>query len=108
MPCNSWSGCKPLSPGRTLGRDRHVRLPLAAVARPDLAPAALVRSEGVTHPLRDLAALGTRERVRAAVGVCVDFDPDEHAERIVAEVLRVRVPEFVQDVSDEQAAEEVA
>ena len=69
-------------------------LPLAAVARPDPAPAPLVRSEGVTHPLRDLAALGTRERVRAAVGVCVDFDPDEHAERIVAEVLRVRVPEL--------------
>ena len=52
----------------------------------------------MTHPLRDLAALGTRERVRAAVGICVDFDPDEHAERIVAEVLRVRFEQTLPEV----------
>lgn len=43
------------------------------------------------HPLADLAALQTRERIRSALGPCVDVDPDAHAERVVSVVLRVRV-----------------
>ncbi len=48
------------------------------------------------HALYDLAAITTRERIRAAVdGNCVpSLDPDLHADRITDVVLRVRVPDL--------------
>ncbi len=43
----------------------------------------------MSHLLHDLAALSTRQRIRAALGPCAGLDPDEHADRITQDVLRV-------------------
>ncbi len=56
----------------------------------------------MTHPLTDLAALSTRQRIRAALGPCAGLDPDEHADRITKDVLQVRIPqiELIEHLND--------
>lgn len=55
------------------------------------------------HPLHELARLTTRERIREAIdGCCVpSLDPELHADRISAAVLRVRVPDLASDQQNE-------
>lgn len=55
-----------------------------------------------THPLHDLALHSTRERIRSAIGPCVDVDPEIHAARISERVLHVRIPqlELIEHLND--------
>jgi len=46
------------------------------------------------HPLHSLATLSTRQRIRAALGPCVGFDPELHVDRITERVLQVRIPQL--------------
>jgi len=54
------------------------------------------------HPLHALALHSTRQRIRSAIGLCVDFDPEIHADRITERVLHVRIPqlELIEDLND--------
>ena len=48
----------------------------------------------MTHPLHSLARHSTRQRIRSALGPCVGFDPELHADRITERVLHVRIPQL--------------
>ena len=48
----------------------------------------------MTHPLHSLARHSTRQRIRSALGPCVGFDPELHADRITERVLQVRIPQL--------------
>jgi hypothetical protein len=56
----------------------------------------------MTHPLHSLALLQTRERIRSAIGPCVGFCPEAHADRITERVLHVRIPqlELIEELND--------
>ena len=48
--------------------------------------------------LADLAYLGTRERIRAAIVFCSpDVDPELHADLIAEDVLRFRVSDLAEE-----------